>query len=393
MQRTADMEHGGKAGAGSVLRRRLVVLGRDEAPPPPAPPRSPERVIAAAVSRAADRVHGLPMFFDRIESAHMNLAEIGEYLPEHALLSLVAGPGEAIGVVSISPGLLTSLIEMQAIGRVSSRSLAPRRPTVTDAAVCADFVDACLAELGAELAAMPGHAAVAGYRYASFIGDPRPLDLLLEDVPYRRVQLDLRAGDAGQRDGSLSFVLPLTQVESRMPGRALPAPPAVAPQLAADAPTPVPAAPVTEAADLGRAVRSSRVRLHGVLARRKLTLGQLRSLAPGQLLSLPRSCLDNATLESSTGQILARGRLGESAGCHALRLMGEGEAASGQQEGARAGQPTHGLASADRARTSPAVGTFAEALPLDLDAPDPFRSTASGEDDIRRAVRLSAQNQ
>lgn len=384
MQNRADTGQDGKAGAGSVLRRRLVALGPDQAPPPPPAPRSAERVIAAAVSRAADRIHNLPLFFDRIESAHMTLAEIGEYLPEHALLSLVAGPAEAIGVVAISPGLLTSLIEMQAIGRVSSRSLAPRRPTVTDAAVCADFVDACLSELAAELASMPGHAAVAGYRYASFIGDPRPLDLLLEDVPYRRLQLTLRAGDAGQRDGSLSFILPLTQAETCPTERALPGPVAAACDDTPDASRVAPATPTGEACDLGAAVRASRVRLHGVLARRKLTLGQLRNLAPGQMLSLPRACLDNATLESSTGQVLARGKLGESAGCHALRLIGDA-AISGAVEGGSGGQQPQDFAAMRPADTTPA-GTFPDASPLDLNAPDPFRDAPNGDGDMREAV-------
>ena len=68
----------------------------------PAPgPRNPERVIAAAVSRAADRVHQLPVYFDRVETSLASLAEITECLPDQALLSLIEGPGDAIGVVSI----------------------------------------------------------------------------------------------------------------------------------------------------------------------------------------------------------------------------------------------------------------------------------------------------
>ncbi|HRO14949.1 MAG TPA: hypothetical protein PLL33_07900, partial [Paracoccus sp. (in: a-proteobacteria)] len=176
---------------------------------PAAPiPRPPERAIAAAIGRAAERVHRLPLFFERTETGRVGLAELPELLPDRALLSVAQGPGGALGVVAIGPGLLASVIEMQAIGRVSARPAPDRRPTRTDGALCVDFVNACLSELAAELVGYEEFAGIAGYGHASHVEDPRPLGLLLEDQPYLFIQIHLRAGDAGQRDSVLMLALP-----------------------------------------------------------------------------------------------------------------------------------------------------------------------------------------
>ena len=184
MQSAADRSESGSRPE-SVLRRhvraqaaRRAAQGGPAAPPelpPPQPARTPERAIAGAIARAADRIHTLPLFFDRIETGHAVLAEMAELLPEQALISVVEGAGDALGVAAICPQFLTSLIEMQAIGRISARPAVTRRPTRTDGAICADFLNACLAELGAELAHHRGFHGLAGYRYASFLDDPRPL--------------------------------------------------------------------------------------------------------------------------------------------------------------------------------------------------------------------------
>ncbi len=296
------------------------------------------------------------------------MAELPEYLPDRALICLVEGPGDSLGVVSICPGLLASVIEMQAMGRVSTRQAVPRRPTGTDAAICADFVNACLAELGTDLAGMPGYAAMRGFRYAGFLADPRPLDLMLEDRPYRRLELRLRAGDAGQRDGTLTVVLPLGTVSlAAPPERACGSADAGA-KAAAESVSCAAAAPAPQRAGIASALRDSPVLLHGVLCRRQIGLGQLKALLAGQQISLPRSALDNATLETASGQVIARGKLGESEGRHALRLT----AATGELR-----VPDQMLqASARMEHVDEPMETGARAaMPLgDTELPDPFRS-------------------
>ena len=346
----------GQPPGGSVLRRALAARravrgkgpGAPEADPPRlvAGPRPPDRAVAAAIARAADRIHGLAVFFDKVNTGHAELAEIPELLPEQPLISVVEGPGDRLGAVAMDSGLLTSLIEMQALGRVSARPAVARRPTRTDGAICADFVSACLAELEAELAGQPGFEGVAGFRYASFLDDPRPLALMLEETSYRLVSVTLRAGDAGERDGTLLLILP------HAPPRA------TAPAPTADAPT-ASAPPAPARGPLAEAVRQAPIELTGVLCRRQITLGELHALGPGDRIALPPGVLEQATLETAAGQVVFRGRLGALGGHHALRLRhGDarpGAGGGGARVGAGGGEPGE----ATRAGAGPSGGPAA----------------------------------
>lgn len=60
--------------------------------------------------------------------------------------------------------------------------------------------------------------------------------------------------------------------------------------------------------------------LEAVIARVKLPLGQVTSLREGDLLPLPLAALDRVGLDSSSGQTVGQGRLGQNRGMRAVRL-------------------------------------------------------------------------
>ncbi|WP_018000185.1 FliM/FliN family flagellar motor C-terminal domain-containing protein [Paracoccus sp. N5] len=270
-----------------------------------------ERAAATALGRAAERQAQLPVFVEKVELARMTLSELPEILPERALLAVIEGRRDAIGVAAICPDLLASLIEMQAIGRVTARPAPARKPTRTDASISADFVNALLGELGRECQGQdaPNFAA---FRYATYMDDPRPLSLMLEDGDMVRLTLRFRIGPGGQRDGTLVIALPLER-DMRIP-------PPEAARLAAILPG-TPVAPIqAPGAALAEVVQQAPVALVGILCRRKVSLQLLRNLTPGALIPLPSNVLDDARIETTRGQLLARGRLGEAEGFHAIRL-------------------------------------------------------------------------
>lgn len=356
-------ENGKAPTGGSVLRRHVAAAAvrraaagaaSEAAPPPIATGRGLDRIIAGAIGRAADRVHGLRLFFDRLDYGRAALAELAELFPERALISVVEGPGEALGVVAICPGLLGAVIEMQATGRISARAPPVRRPTRADGLICADFINACLAELGEDLVLPPDGEGLRGFRYASFLDDPRPLELMLEDGSFHLVQVRFRAGETGQRDGRILIALPARPEPARRPAIAMAMDkPAAAPEDASGAGT------------LAKAVRAAPIDLAGILCRRMISLGELRGLMPGDMIALPPHVLANASLETATGQVLFRGKLGELAGRHALRLTRE----AGKPAGPEASAGDRG----DGALTGP-IRRDAEEPPIaDLDAPDEFR--------------------
>ncbi|MTH63911.1 FliM/FliN family flagellar motor C-terminal domain-containing protein [Paracoccus shanxieyensis] len=313
-----------------------------------------ERAAATALGRAAERLHHLPIFVEATTFAPMSLSEMPELLPERALLAVIEGGRDTLGVVAICPGFLTSLIEMQALGRVTSRPAVPRRATRTDATIAADFVNLFLAELGRELSGRDSVPSFGNFRYATYLDDPRPLALMLEDGEMMRMTMKFRIGSGGQRDGTITIALPMPtgapQASSAQgSGTALLAGPDAAP-------APIPAAAEAASLSLAAAMQQAPVPLVGVLARRVLSLGALRGLTAGATISLPANALDEVRIETASGQFIARARLGEAEGRHALRLKRAADL---------------------RAAPSAPAAPEAADLPMgDVHRPDAFRSDA-----------------
>ncbi|MDF3608392.1 FliM/FliN family flagellar motor switch protein [Paracoccus sp. DMF-8] len=335
-QRQGDPAARQAASHAAVLQRIIAQARRIDPPNPTAEDKastrqqSLEKLIGTALGRTAEKLYALPVFVQDIQLGASTLAELPELLPEQALLAVVEGRAAAIGVVALSPTLVASVIEMQAIGRVSGREVRMRKPTRTDASISADFVNMLLSELGKELAAQTALPAFSAFSYASFLDDPRPLMLMLEDVALTRVTLNFRIGAGGQRDGSIVIALPTPHMpdpksrpsekplltgapgaQNTVPGRA----PANA-ILQQGTPEPM----ATSSETLALAMQDAPVHLVGILCRKKVSLGSLRNLVPGALIPLPPAALDDARLETRHGQLLAQGRRGRSDGYHAIRL-------------------------------------------------------------------------
>lgn len=343
----------------ALLRARVRNAPDKPARLPQPAPLSPARAGANAVGRTAERLYRLPVLPIEIRAGAATLAELPELLPDGSLLVVLQGPGEGIGVMALAFETVTALIEVQALGRVTARPADRRRLTRSDAALCVDFVNAFMAELGTEMAGVDGFGPIQGYRYATHLDDPRPLVLMLEDRPYRSLSFDLRFGGTETRDGSILIAVP-HKADARPP----------------EAPRVPPAAPEPDvpSESLAAAMATAPVEVVGVLCRRTVTLGELRGLVPGKLLPLPRVTLAEARLETPDGQLLATGKLGEAEGCHALRLHDFAETAA---------RPMH--------ETSPAVGVpRADPLAADLSGADPFRAAAApGAGGAAPVTRLS----
>jgi flagellar motor switch protein FliM len=328
--------------AGGVLRRMLQArtdADQRRAPVLPAPvPTTPAKAAATAIGRAADRLYGLVVQPVHVVPGVMTLAELPELLPDLPLVVVLQGAGDHLGMIALCPQAVASLIEVQALGRVTARTLERRRPTRSDAMLCADFINLLLTELSAETAGLDGFQGIGGYRFLTHLDDPRPLVLMLEDKPLRSLSFDLRMGAPDARVGKVLLAVPQSH-------KAAAAKPQVDPTRA-----PASVKPAAPRASMCGAVQQASLDVVGVLCRRSVSLAELRALAPGRILQLPRACLTDAQLETGDGQILAAGKFGEAEGCHAIRLRD--------------------LATAPAAETPP---THSAPPPADLSKPDPFR--------------------
>jgi flagellar motor switch protein FliM len=286
---------------GDIIRRKLARgAGLDGGP-------GADQGWRLAFARAARDGAGLHVGVATQRLARRSLAELLEMPPDRGMIALLDGPSGGLGLIVLSPELMSALVEMQTIGRLATQPPAVRRPTRTDAAMVSDVIDRALTELESVLADEADLEWAGGFRYASFLEDPRPLGLLLEDLPYRVLTSDLHLGDGG-RTGQVLLAFPAdgrgTSPAAR-PGGDEPAASASATAFAGA---------LAEAALAASCVLDARI------GRLTLPLHAVMALETGQVLPLVNAALDQITLAGLDGRPVATARLGQHRGLRALRL-------------------------------------------------------------------------
>ena len=290
--------------AGEVIRRKVAAGRADGLEGGP----GADRGWRLALARAANDLIALPLDVARMSVERRSLAELLDLAPERALIAVLEGPGDGLGIVTLSPPVLSAMIEMQTMGRVSSSAPPSRKPTRTDASMVAAVIDRALQDLEAGLETDPDLVWAGGFRYASFLDDPRPLGLLLEEESYRVLVAEVRLA-GGAKVGQVLMALP---AEGR--GRH----PKPAPE---STPAPVAAALFTKA--LTDQVMLTEAELSAVLHRVTVPLATVMGLTPGALVPLPMAALDRIVLQGLDGRQRAVGKLGQNRGMRAVRLIPE----------------------------------------------------------------------
>lgn len=274
---------------------------------------TPEKAVGQALAKAAQDMMKLPLRMASGRAGRMSLTEVIECLPDRALLALLEGPEEGLGLMALAPELLASLIEMQTTGKIVAGAVAARRPTRTDAAMSAPFVDRTLAELELHLASDAAIVWAGGFRYASYLEDARPLGLLMEDGGYRVFRLSLDLGEEPTRKGAFLLALP-----SEGKG-----PPPVRSGAGDREGEPV-AGSAEAAAEWHRRMEDvllgARGHIQAVLDRVSLPLTAVLALKPGALIPLSAGVLARLRVESQ-GRFIAYGKLGQCNGNLAVRLL------------------------------------------------------------------------
>ncbi|MCR9152117.1 MAG: FliM/FliN family flagellar motor switch protein [Rhodobacteraceae bacterium] len=344
---------------------------------------TPKKALRQALAKAAQDLMEMPLSMSDWTETKMSLAELPETLEDRALLAILEGPGEGLGLIGISPPLLAGLLEKQTMGRLGTGEVPGRRPTRTDAALCAEFVDQALAGFGEFLAEEPDVTWAAGFRYASWLEDPRPLGLILEDTTYRVIRATVQLGTGEARTGQLLLCVPAK-------GRG----PKPRPKL-----EPPEAAPEAAAGDadwsglLEQTVMTADVLIDAVLYRVDMPIGEIMALQPGSELAIPMAALEQLELQGVDGKPLARGRLGQANGHRAVRMTvidtaeagpaaAPGPAGGAVASGGRqfeAGKPPVPAAAKARPAPSKPARDIPEPAPLSLDfggVPDPAADPA-----------------
>jgi len=246
---------------------------------------------------ASDAVAGLAAMPVEVRESRVTLAELKAHLGagDGQLLLCLRGRGTT-GLARLDAQLLAALIEVQTTGRVLAEPADPRPATAVDAAMVAPMVNDTIARLVATLAEGPARSWAIAMTCAERVDGPDAVELVLEDVPFRFLGVDLDLG-AGSKTGQLELAFPETR--RRIP--------------------PGERRAVWQSA-FGESLKEARVSLRAVLCRRRISLAALAAMAPGETLGLPRSALAEVALETIEGRRVAVARLGRSDGFRAIRL-------------------------------------------------------------------------
>ena len=264
-----------------------------------------------ALARSARDTVGLELGLAGLRQTRSSLSELLELPPKRALVAILEGPQEGLGLVVIAPEVLAGIVEVQMVGHVTATAPVVRRPTRTDAAMVSGFIDKALRGLEIELTQSNDLIWTSGFRYASFLEDARPLALLLEDVTYQLLVADVSLAE-GAKTGQILLALPAD-------GRGT---------------APKPVAPASRAAEmvfgaaLGEQIMGASAELVAVLARMHLPLETLLNLKIGGSLALGSAALDQIDLEGLDGKRLASGKLGQNRGLRAVRISASAKPAA-----------------------------------------------------------------
>jgi len=276
----------------------------------PAAQDSDLRAWRMALARAARDQLKMTVGFSSLTARQTSLTEVLEVPMQRALIVMLQGQGEGMGLLVLSGQMLAAMIEMLTLTRLSPHSPSDddlRKPTRTDAAMAVEFIDAALAGFESLQEGGQGGSWAAGYRYAAFIDDPRPLHLMLEDCEYHLFCADLALED-GSRSGAIALALPRAPVP--MPVFDFTPEPSF--DTADDAPN------FTQ--DLGDIVQKLPVQINASIAQITLPIERVLRLQVGEVLALPLAALDQISVLGLDGRRIAGGRLGQNRGMRALRL-------------------------------------------------------------------------
>lgn len=258
------------------------------------------RALRLSLARSGDALFDLPLGVLGGRQARAVPDHIADMLSDDDLLMVLDCPGGMTGAVALSLPVVSSLIQQQTMCQVSDRPAEPRPYTDTDAAMCAPLIEDLLTRAHDLAEVEPDRSCFNNLRFGARGEDVRTVVLGLQAKRYRIFWLTLDIA-LGKHQGQMILVLPDAEED----------PPQVEEPKSLDRET-IATSPMLDV----------HVQMQAILVRLPMTLDKLNGLSVGDSLPIQRSQLDQTTLVSINGDVVARGRLGQMDGNRAVRLLG-----------------------------------------------------------------------
>ncbi|MBL1436311.1 MAG: FliM/FliN family flagellar motor switch protein [Rhodobacteraceae bacterium] len=274
--------------------------------------------LAGVLGKAAS-VIGLTALDVQLETSssaarQCDAAEFLETLPGNGLFFRIECETVGqIGLLILDSELIDSINNVQT-GELDDEVQIPRPPTDIDAAMCRPFLDAVFSEFTDILRELRGGKITDTYVTARVETEPSPH--MFPETPYLQIGIDFDFM-GGKAKGHLSLMIPSVNTEftSTLPR------------------------PGESASTWREAFRANfeaaPASLNVVLHRKKLPIGQILKLKPGDMLDIPARALENLSIECQNGprsRSLMQARLGEYQEMRAAKItkIGNDNAPSGE---------------------------------------------------------------
>ena len=262
------------------------------------------RALRLTAAKQADQLMGMAMNALGVTRRTIGGGEIKEVLDASALMLLMDGPDNQVGVAMLDPALVAGLIQQQTTGKVApfAQDAAHRSCTATDATLCAPFVVGLIVNAAKLAEDAADQNLLEGYRFGVWAKETRQTQMALDKPEYEMIEvtLDLAGGASA---GKLHLILPHPQE-----------------------------APVEETQDDSRraATRSTvtlsdtvfglQAEMTIALTRVSIPLQVVSDLKIGDLLDINVKSMAQALVLDANGSVVSPGTLGQIDGMRALQV-------------------------------------------------------------------------
>ena len=258
---------------------------------------SSPRALGRSLSIAADALWAVVLTCKATSDDLVSTERALMQLDADQLIIILENEDRPVALMALDRHLVTGLIEVQTLGKVTTCPLDDRPYTPTDAAMMAPLVDATMPRFGSMLSTQPERAHLQGYLFGAQVDDIQTAGLALEANQMQTVQFDESLAQ-GTREGRLVFLFPEPKKE-QVNGRN------------------------ASGGKYEEAMKMVPARMHAVLTRIHIPLSKVQALKPGDVLEISPNAVTGATLVVDGGHVAAKGKLGQMNGFRAIRIGGE----------------------------------------------------------------------
>ncbi len=254
------------------------------------------RALGRALSIAADALWGVGLAASQSKDETLSADRAVRRIGDDDLLIILENDSGPCGLAAFGRDVVTGLIEVQTLGKVTRFPTDDRPYTPTDAAMMAPLLDAGLPRFASMLAGQPEMAHLNGYRFGAMVEDAQTAGLALDAEQYHATRFDVSLAQ-DTRSGQVLFLFP-------------------------EPPKPDDTGKLQNTGKHEGVLKLVPARMQLVLTRIHIPLDKVQALRPGDVLPISAQAMSSACLVGAGGHVVARGKLGQMNGMRAVRIGG-----------------------------------------------------------------------